>query len=128
MQSVAHVLDTITLIFWLSLGVILVIVLIKLLYDKFANATHSSLFHDLNYEEKLMAYLITRIERAGNQNNILRNDTLLSPMGFISALNDEKKLLQSEAHEISRRFNIAEGTVFACIDTAYKQIYNKYIE
>jgi hypothetical protein len=79
-------------------------------------------------EEKLMTFLKNRIESAGMQNNPMKNDPLLSPMGFISAMSDEKDRLKSRSSQLARDYNVTDSTVRISIDNAYNQIYNKHIE
>jgi len=79
-------------------------------------------------EEKLMSFLKGTIENAGIQNNPMKNDPLLSPMGFIGAMSDEKDRLKLRSAQIARDYNVTENTVRISIDKAYNQVHNKYIE
>jgi len=79
-------------------------------------------------EDKLLSYLKERIENAGKQNNLMKNDPLLSPMGFIGAMGDEKEYLKTQTSKLSRQFNVSEAQIHLFIDDAYQEIYNKYIE
>ena len=79
-------------------------------------------------EEKLMSFLKGTIENAGIQNNPMKNDPLLSPMGFIGAMSDEKDRLKSRSAQIARDYNVPESTVRISIEKAHSQVNNKYIE
>jgi len=79
-------------------------------------------------EERLMTFLKEKLETAGIQNNPMKNDPLLSPMGFIGAMSDEKDRLKSRSAQVARDYSVSENTVRMSIDKAYNQVYNKYIE
>ena len=79
-------------------------------------------------EEKLINFLKGRLENAGIQNNPMKNDPLLSPMGFIGAMSDEKDRLKLRSAQIARDYNVPESTVRISIEKAHSQVNNKYIE
>ncbi len=79
-------------------------------------------------EDKLINYLKDKILKAGVQNNIMKNDPLLSPMGFISAMSDEKDNLKTQIPKLSRQFEVREEIIRLQIDNVYQEIYDKYIE
>jgi hypothetical protein len=58
----------------------------------------------------------------------MKNDPLLSPMGFISAMSDEKDNLKTQIPKLSRQFEVREEIIRLQIDNVYQEIYDKYIE
>ena len=108
---------------------ILIVLGLILLYNKVSTKEFSITSNKKKYEgQNLMSYLKNRIEQAGKQNNLIKNDPLLSPMGFIGAMRNERETLKSQTNKIAQLFNVREDIVRASIDRAYNQVYNKYIE
>ncbi len=122
--SSGNILDDINILFWVIFGVLALIGLIA----RISSGTLFSGNKKKDSEPSINSYLFTRIEQAGHRNNILKNDALLAPMGFIGAISDEKELLKSQSRSLSLRFGIPEVLVRNYIDEAYRNVYNTYIE
>ena len=102
---------------------------VVLVYKKINQADSNKVFSSTSIRgQKLTHYLEDRLESAGIQNNPMQSDPLLSPMGFMSAMSEEKKRLESSSYQIARDFNVTENTVITSINLAYNRIHNKYME
>jgi hypothetical protein len=116
-------LDDINVFFWIIFGVLAVIGLITRLINASSKPRGAS-----SSGMDLMTYLQHRIEKAGIQNNVFKNDPLMAPMGFMGAIKEEKELLKSQARTIAHQFQTDYYSVLENIDRAHTFIYRKYIE
>lgn len=77
--------------------------------------------------EKLLAYLVTRIESAGTQNNLMKDNPFEFLNGFIDAICIEREAIEFEVITLSKQFNIPVIVVHKTIDEALNQVYNRYV-
>ena len=62
-------------------------------------------------EDKLKEYLLKSIENAGINNNTMKNDPLLSAMGFIDAISAKKRSLLMEVSALSNQYGISAQNI-----------------